>query len=175
MARDKDEIAEMIKPLWASNVATYIKCLGYHQNVSGHKFYETKMMFKEIYKFLDKYNSKIGNTIGWCGAVVPASIGRIEELNQVEDDKTVPTYVEMNKNAYQAMKICRKQAEAIVEKLDEVNWPGMSDLFEEYCKNLDKYMFWCERSTIVVDTKAEGDDATDAEGNTNDEYTPEDL
>jgi hypothetical protein len=45
----------------------------------------------------------------------------------------------------------------------------------DYCMNLDKWMFWCEACTIVVDTKDEGDDATDAEGNKNPDWTSEPL
>jgi len=172
---DKKDVAKEVKKLWASNVSAYIMYLGFHTNTRGHKFYESKTMHKEIYKYLQKMNSKLANCISWCDQVVPASIARIGEETQVEDLTEVPDYVEMCKVGYDALKACRRQAEKIVEMTDKLGWPGIAAVMEDYCRDLDKYMFWMEASTMVVDTKDQGDDATDAEGNKKPDWKSEPI
>jgi DNA-binding ferritin-like protein len=172
---DRKDVAKEVKKLWASNVSAYIMTLGMHQNVRGHKFYEEKLMWKEIYKYLQKQNSKLGNVISWLDQIVPASIERIQEETLVKDLTEVPDYVDMGKAGYEALKECRGQAEKIHEMCDELKWPGICSVMGDYCMNLDKYMFWCEATTVVVDTKDEGDDKTDAEGNKNPNWKPEPL
>jgi DNA-binding ferritin-like protein len=163
---DKKDVAKELKILFASNFSAYIKCLGYHCNVRGHKFYEEHEMWKEIYKYLEKSNQKIANQIAWLDQVVPASIDRVQELTEVKDDDEVPDYVGMAKTGYEAMEICRAQAEKVISMSDDLGWPGMSDWLTAYCRHMNKYMFWCNASTEVVDThpedgkNAEGKDAT---------------
>ena len=159
---DKKDTAKELKVLFASNLSAYVKCLGYHTNVRGHKFFEEHMMWKEIYKYLEKSNGKIANLIAWLDQVVPASVDRIRDLTEVKDDDEVPDYVGMAKNGYAAMEECRGQAEKIIEMCDEQGWPGMADWLCAYCRHLDKYMFWANSSTAVVDSHSE--DGTNAEG-----------
>ena len=172
---DRKDVAKEVKKLWASNVTAYVMFLGFHQNVRGHKFFEHKMMHKQIYKYLQKQNSKIGNVISWLDQVVPASIERVGELSLVKDLTEVPDYVDMCKHGYKALEECRNQAEVVHEMCDDLKWPGICSAMGDYCMNLDKWMFWCEACTIVVDTKDEGDDATDAEGNKNPDWSSEPI
>jgi starvation-inducible DNA-binding protein len=83
-------LAELLKTYLASTFAYYLKAHFFHWNVEGPDFGELHALFLAIYEDSFEAVDVIAEQIRTTEEYAPGSLGRFQELSQIQDQTKVP-------------------------------------------------------------------------------------
>jgi len=94
-------LSDAMKVVLADTFALYLKTHNYHWNVEGPDFYEYHLFFEKLYNELWEAVDSIAEHIRTLNEYSPGSLGRFQELTNIEDAKTIPSARDMVKQLLQ--------------------------------------------------------------------------
>lgn len=85
------DLGNSTKVVLADTFAMYMAAHKYHFNVEGSNFHQYHALFGTIYNELWSSVDDIAEHIRALDEYVPFNFGRLQELTNIEDDKSIPT------------------------------------------------------------------------------------
>ena len=87
---DNKLLVEELKKLLANTFSLYLKAHNYHWNVTGPNFAQYHDFFGDFYEEVHGAVDTTAEEIRKLGAFAPGALSRFSELNDIQDEVTVP-------------------------------------------------------------------------------------
>ena len=142
-----EQLLDALKRAFANTHAMYIKSHGYHWNGVGANFPQYHAFFESIYEELYGAIDSFAEHIRACGAYAPASYSELSSLASIQDERGVPSMLEMIQVLYSDNQIVLDSLRAAYEAAEEAGEIGLSNYLQD---RYDAHMkhAWQLRSTL---------------------------
>ena len=141
------KLADQMKSLWADNFCVRIKAHGYHINLTGSDFPAYHKFLDDIYSTLNDYVDRLGEGIRTLEEVVPASLGRLNQLCTIKDATVVPDECDIIKELYADVEVLKESAIKAFDFCNSERRYGLQNILADYLEDMEK-ICWMLRATM---------------------------
>lgn len=133
------ELVEKAKKCLGNTFVYYMKAHGYHWNVIGTDFPQLHGFFGDLYEELQGSIDTIAEGIRTLDSFAPATLGRMVELSDIQEDEKIPQPAKMVTNLLEAndkLYACIQECYTMAENENEFAW---SNLLQDRLQTLAKH------------------------------------
>lgn len=141
------KLSDSMKTLWADNFCARIKVHGYHINLTGDDFPQYHKLLDTIYSSLDDYIDEIGEGIRTLDELVPASLGRLNQLCSIPDATMVPDECDIVKEVYADIESLIATATKAYDLCQQDRKYGLQNILADYLQDMEKHC-WMLRASM---------------------------
>ena len=123
-----NELIEKAKKCLGNTFVYYMKAHGYHWNVIGSDFPQLHEFFGNLYEELHDSIDTIAEGIRTLDSFAPATLGRMVELADIQEDEKIPQPAKMVTNLLEAndkLFTCIQECYTMAENENEFAWSNL--------------------------------------------------
>ena len=123
-----NELIEKAKKCLGNTFVYYMKAHGYHWNVIGSDFPQLHEFFGNLYEELHGSIDTIAEGIRTLDSFAPATLGRMVELADIQEDEKIPQPAKMVTNLLEAndkLFTCIQECYTMAENENEFAWSNL--------------------------------------------------